>query len=161
MDRLGDPRLSVDDDIDCTLTNIKSKARRHQLEHGLDLLIVDYLQLIEVTGPAAREHHIQQITTISKGLKHLARELAVPVIILSQLSRAPELRSPAIPIMSDLRESGAIEQDAESVLMLYRDDYYTDDSDVLRANGRVRSQESDHPPHGYCRASVQRRKDAV
>ena len=130
MDGLGDPRLFVDDDIDCTLTNIKSKARRHQLEHGLDLLIVDYLQLIEVTGPATREHRIQQITTISKGLKHLARELAVPVIVLSQLSRAPELRSPAIPIMSDLRESGAIEQDAESVLMLYRDDYYNDDSDV-------------------------------
>ncbi len=130
MDTLADTRLFVSDDTDCTLTNIKSKARRHQLEHGLDLLVIDYLQLIEVTGTAAREPRVQQITTISNGLKHLARELAVPVIALSQLSRAPEQRSPPIPIMSDLRESGAIEQDAESVLMIYRDDYYNDASDT-------------------------------
>jgi len=129
MDKLEDARFFVDDDTDRTLVNLRSKARRQQLEHGLDLLIVDYLQLIEVTGQAAKENRIQQITTISKDLKNLARELHCPVIALSQLSRAPEQRTPPIPILSDLRESGAIEQDADSVLMLYREGYYNEDCD--------------------------------
>lgn len=124
FDGLTERRIFIDDDPNATLANIRSKARRHQFEHGLDLLIVDYLQLIEVTDRAAGENQTQRITFISKSLKSLARELHCPVIALSQLSRACEQRTPAIPVLSDLRDSGAIEQDADSVLMLYREGYY-------------------------------------
>ncbi len=129
FDALQERRLFIDDNPDTTLGNLRSKARRHQFEHGLDLLIVDYLQLIEVTDRAAGENQTQRITYISKSLKNLARELHCPVIALSQLSRACEQRTPAIPVLSDLRDSGAIEQDADSVLMLYREGYYNDDCD--------------------------------
>ncbi len=122
-------RIYVDDDPDTSLVNLRSKARRQQIEHGLDLLIVDYLQLIELTGKAAGENRVQQMSQISRNLKKLARELSVPVIALSQLSRACELRAPPVPILADLRESGSIEQDADTVLMLYREDYYRDESD--------------------------------
>ena len=93
-------------------------------------MIIDYLQLIEVTGRAAGENRTQQVTHISQSLKNLARELQCPVIALSQLSRSVEQRSPAIPILSDLRESGAIEQDADIVLMLYREEAYNEDCDA-------------------------------
>lgn len=129
FDELQERRIFIDDNPDTTLANLRSKARRHQFEHGLDLLIVDYLQLIEVTDRAAGENQTQRITYISKSLKNLARELHCPVIALSQLSRACEQRSPPIPVLSDLRDSGSIEQDADSVLMLYREGYYNDACD--------------------------------
>jgi len=127
FDTLKDCRIFIDDDSDTTLANLRSKARRQQLEHGLDLLIIDYLQLIEVTDRSAGENQTQRISFISKNLKNLARELHCPIIALSQLSRSCEQRTPPIPILSDLRDSGAIEQDADSVIMLYRAGYYDND----------------------------------
>ncbi|MCI0357845.1 MAG: replicative DNA helicase, partial [Planctomycetaceae bacterium] len=129
FDQLRDHPIFIDDDPDTTIGNLRSKARRQQLEHGLDLLIIDYLQLIEVTDRAAGENRTQQVSHISRSLKTLARELGAPIIALSQLSRATEQRSPPIPILSDLRESGGIEQDSDVVLMLYREEVYNEDCD--------------------------------
>lgn len=127
FDKLKDHPIYIDDDPDTTLGHLRSKARRLSLEHGLDLLIVDYLQLIEVPNNA-NENRTQQVSYISRSLKNLARELHCPVIALSQLSRSCEQRNPPIPVLSDLRESGAIEQDADSVLMLYRAEIYDQDT---------------------------------
>lgn len=129
FDGIKGERLFIDDDADRTLVNLRSKARRQQMEHGLDLLIVDYLQLIEVTGPTVKENRVQQISQVSRQLKQLARELHIPVIAVSQLSRNVENRPDKRPQLSDLRESGSIEQDADTVLMLYREDYYDEDTD--------------------------------
>lgn len=129
MDGLKDHPLFIDDDSDTTLVNLRSKARRQQIEHGLDLLVIDYLQLIEVTDRASGENRTQQVSHISRQLKNLARELRCPIIALSQLSRSVEQRNPPIPILSDLRESGSIEQDADSVLMFYRRGAYDEDCD--------------------------------
>lgn len=129
MDGLREHPLYIDDDSDTTLVNLRSKARRQQMEHGLDLLIIDYLQLIEVTDRASGENRTQQVSHISRQLKNLARELQCPIIALSQLSRSVERRNPPIPILSDLRESGSIEQDADSVLMFYRRGAYDEDCD--------------------------------
>lgn len=129
FDRIQQYPIAIDDDPDTRMTNLWSKARRHQMERGIDLLIVDYLQLIEVTDRAAGENRTQQVTYISKRLKHLARDLQCPVIALSQLSRQCEQRNPPIPQLSDIRESGAIEQDADSVVMLYRQGFYDPDCD--------------------------------
>lgn len=129
FDGLREHPIYLDDDPDTTLANLRSKARRQQLEKGLDLLIIDYLQLIEVTDRgAAGENRTQQVSHISRSLKNLARELQCPVVALSQLSRSVEQRNPPIPILSDLRESGSIEQDADVVLMLYREDAYNEDA---------------------------------
>ncbi len=127
FDQLKHHPLYLDDDPDTTIANLRSKARRQQMEHGLDLLIIDYLQLIEVTDRAAGENRTQQVSHVSRSLKNLARELNAPIIALSQLSRSTEQRNPPIPILSDLRESGAIEQDSDVVLMLYREDMYNED----------------------------------
>jgi replicative DNA helicase len=97
------------------------------MEFGLDLLVIDYLQLIEVTDRASGENRTQQVSHISRSLKNLARELGCPIIALSQLSRSVEQRSPPIPILADLRDSGSIEQDADSVVMLYRESAYNED----------------------------------
>jgi len=129
FDGIRGDRLYIDDDCDSTLAHLRSKARRQQMEHGLDLLIVDYLQLIEVGGKAGPENRVQEVSKISRDLKRLARELRVPVIAVSQLSRNVENRTDKRPQLSDLRESGSIEQDADTVLMLYRDDYYNEESD--------------------------------
>ena len=109
------------------LTSIKSKARRLKMESGLDLIIIDYLQLMSNGNSMNR---VQEVSEISRGLKSLARELDVPVVALSQLSRTLEARPDKRPIMSDLRESGAIEQDADIIMMLYRDDYYNEFSET-------------------------------
>ena len=133
FDQLKEHPIYIDDDADTTLGNIRRKARRQQIEHGLDLLIIDYLQLIEVTDRAAGENRTQQVSHISRSLKNLARELNAPVIALSQLSRAVEQRSPPIPILSDLRESGGIEQDSDVVLMLYRESVYNEECENPKA----------------------------
>ena len=101
---------------------MRTLARRLQAEHGLGLIVVDYLQLMEGRGGRYSDSRVNEISEISRGLKALARELNVPVIALSQLSRAVESRSPQIPRLSDLRESGSIEQDADVVIFLYRED---------------------------------------
>src|SRR4029434_6707491 len=103
---------------------MRAKARRLASEHGLSLIVVDYLQLM--TGRGRFDNRTLELASISRGLKGLAKELNVPVVALSQLSRAPEARSDHRPLLSDLRESGALEQDADVVLMLFRADMYPD-----------------------------------
>ena len=124
--RVAEAPIFVDDSPSGGVTDIKSKARRLMAEHGLDLIIVDYLQMME--GQRS-ENRVQQIAEISRGLKSLARELDIPVIALSQLSRAIEARQGHRPMLSDLRESGAIEQDADIVMFIHRPDRYLDDVD--------------------------------
>jgi len=128
-DRLSAARLFIDDSEGVTVGEMRTKTRRLKSREGLDLLVVDYIQLMEGGRRMRDENRVQEISTISRGLKMLARDLAVPIICVSQLNRAPDARPDKRPMLSDLRESGAIEQDADLVLMLYRDDYYNDDSE--------------------------------
>lgn len=128
MDELSKAELFIDDSVGSSVTEVRAKARRLQMEHGLDLLIVDYLQLMSSENQNWQGNRVQEIGEISRSLKALARELRIPVIALSQLSRAVENRPGKIPQLSDLRESGAIEQDADVVMMMYREDYYEEDS---------------------------------
>jgi replicative DNA helicase len=129
IDQVRNLPLFIDDDPDSTISNIRAKAIRHQLEHGLDLLVVDYLQLIEPPSGTSRENRVQEVSAISRGLKKLAKELHAPVIALSQLNRAVENRPKCIPHLADLRDSGTIEQDADIVLMLWRESAYEEDCD--------------------------------
>ena len=122
MDAFSQAPIYIDDTAGCTITDLRAKCRRLAMaEKNLGLIVIDYLQLIEGTG---REDRMQQISSISRGLKILAKELNVPIISLSQLSRAVEGRTDKRPMLSDLRESGSIEQDADIVMFIYRDEYY-------------------------------------
>ncbi|MGB4439409.1 MAG: replicative DNA helicase [Sedimentibacter sp.] len=123
MSTISDYKVFIDDTASVTLFEVMSKCRRLKIEKGLDMIIIDYLQLM-TDGGKGGDNRQQEISNISRGLKAMARELNCPVVALSQLSRAPELRNDHRPVMSDLRESGAIEQDADVVMMLYRDEYY-------------------------------------
>ena len=125
MGVLSEAPIFIDDSPNSNVMEIRTKARRLQAEHGLGLIVVDYLQLME---GRYNENRVQEISEISRSLKALARELEVPVVALSQLSRAVEQRPDKIPQLSDLRESGSIEQDADVVIFIYRDDYYHPDS---------------------------------
>lgn len=122
MNSISESNMFIDDTASITLFDLMSKCRRLKIDKGLDLVIIDYLQLMSYGGKS--ESRQQEISSISRGLKQLARELNCPVVALSQLSRAVEQRPDHRPILSDLRESGAIEQDADVVMMLYRDEYY-------------------------------------
>lgn len=127
---IGMSELAIDDTAAISVAEMRSKCRRYKLEHGLDMVIIDYLQLMSGSGSRRSEVSRQQeISDISRNLKALARELECPVIALSQLSRAVEQRPDHRPMLSDLRESGAIEQDADVVMFIYRDDYYNEDSE--------------------------------
>jgi replicative DNA helicase len=127
---LGTAPIFIDDTPGVTVNDLRTKARRLYAEHGLDLLIIDYMQLMTGSVSSGRsENRQQEISYISRSLKALARELNVPILALSQLSRAVESRSDKRPMLSDLRESGSIEQDADVVLFIYREDYYIEDSD--------------------------------
>lgn len=128
FDRLDGKRIYVDDDPDRSLVSLRSKARRLQMQHPLDLVVIDYLQLIEVTDRRVSENQTQRMSHISQGIKQLARELHCPILVLSQLNRECERRPDKRPQLSDLRDSGSIEQDADRVLMLYRDGYYNEDT---------------------------------
>ncbi len=128
MDELSKANIFIDDSVASSLPELRTKARRLQMEHGLDLIIVDYLQLMSTGNPSYAGNRVQEISEISRALKQIARELHVPVIALSQLSRAVESRPGNIPQLSDLRDSGSIEQDADIVMMMYREDYYEEDS---------------------------------
>jgi replicative DNA helicase len=121
MNDLSEAALYIDDTPNITSMELRTKARRLQAESGLDLVIVDYLQLMQATTSNRDSNRVQEVSEISRGLKALARELSVPVIALSQLSRQPEMRESKEPRLSDLRESGAIEQDADLVVFLYRE----------------------------------------
>ena len=126
---IGKSKLIIDDTPGISISELRSKCRKYKLEHGLKLIIIDYLQLMTGSGRNTDSRQ-QEISDISRSLKSLARELNVPVIALSQLSRAVEQRPEHRPMLSDLRESGAIEQDADVVMFIYRDDYYNKDSDM-------------------------------
>ena len=121
--------LYFDDSPAQTITDIRVKSRRLQAEAGVDLIIIDYLQLLSGRGGDRNENRQQEISQISRSLKSLARELKVPIVALSQLSRAVESRADKRPMLSDLRESGSLEQDSDVVMFIYREDYYLEDSD--------------------------------
>jgi replicative DNA helicase len=121
MTQLSEARVYIDDTPNISTMELRTKARRLQAEAGLDLVIVDYLQLMQATTTSRDANRVQEVSEISRGLKALARELSVPVIALSQLSRQPEMRESKEPRLSDLRESGAIEQDADLVMFLWRE----------------------------------------
>lgn len=121
MGRLSDAPIFIDDSASANIMELRTKARRLQAEHELGLIVVDYLQLMEGRNT---ENRVQEVSEISRSLKSLARELNVPVLALSQLSRAVENRNPPIPQLSDLRESGSIEQDADVVMFIYREEVY-------------------------------------
>ncbi len=123
---IGRSKLIIDDTPGISIPELRSKCRKYKLEHGLQLIIIDYLQLM--SGSGKTDSRQQEISDISRSLKGLARELKVPVVALSQLSRQVEQRPDHRPMLSDLRESGAIEQDADVVMFLYRDDYYNKDT---------------------------------
>ncbi len=127
MGPLSQINVFIDDTAGISLMEMKAKCRRLKIEKGLDLVVIDYLQLMQLDGHI--ESRQQEISAISRGLKALAKEMECPVVALSQLSRAPELRADHRPILSDLRESGAIEQDADVVMFLYRDEYYNQESE--------------------------------
>ena len=124
---IGKSNLIIDDTPGISVANLRSKCRKYKLEHNLGIIMIDYLQLM--TGSRKAESRQQEISDISRSLKEIARELQVPVVALSQLSRAVEQRPDHRPMLSDLRESGAIEQDADVVMFLYRDDYYNHDTE--------------------------------
>ena len=126
-DRMLKAELYFDDTSSTTVMDIRTRARRLKSEHGLDLIAIDYLQLIQAPGRA--ENRTLAVAEMTRSLKVLARELEVPIIVLSQLSRATEGRSDKRPMLSDLRESGSIEQDADIVMFLYREDYYNQDTE--------------------------------
>lgn len=126
LDRLSRSPLFIDDEPSVNILQMRAKARRLQAEHGLGLIIVDYLQLM--IPRTSTDNMVAQITEISRSLKALARELNVPVLALSQLSRAVEQRHPPIPRLSDLRDSGSIEQDADVVMFIYREDKYKEEA---------------------------------
>ena len=127
---IGRSNLIIDDTPGISISELRSKCRKFKLEQGLDLIIIDYLQLMTGRVGGRSESRQQEISEISRALKGVARELNVPVIALSQLSRAVEQRPDHRPMMSDLRESGAIEQDADVVMFIYRDDYYNKDTEL-------------------------------
>ena len=129
LDILSKARIHIDDTAGINIMEMKSKCRRLKAEEGLDLVVIDYLQLMNPEGKA--DSRTQEISVISRNLKLLARELDCPVLVLSQLSRAPEQRTDHRPMLSDLRESGSIEQDADIVIFLYRDEYYNEDTEAV------------------------------
>lgn len=127
LDELNGTKIVIDDTPGISIMEMRNKCRRLKAEQGLDLVVIDYLQLMSLQGKT--DSRQQEISTISRNLKLLAREIDCPVIVLSQLSRAPEQRQDHRPVLSDLRESGSIEQDADIVIFLYRDDYYNENTD--------------------------------
>lgn len=129
VDKVSDSNIVIDDTPGITVTELRSKCRKIKIEKDLGLVVIDYLQLMSGAGGRNSDSRQQEISEISRALKALARELDCPVIALSQLSRACETRNDHRPMLSDLRESGAIEQDADIVMFLYRDDYYNKDTE--------------------------------
>ena len=127
IDEIGKLQMFIDDTSGLTVAALRSKALKIKRESGLDLIVVDYLQLMQGTGSRIEQNRVQEVSAISRGLKLLAKEFDVPVLALSQLSRNVEMRAEKKPQLSDLRESGSLEQDADIVMFLYRDEYYNRD----------------------------------
>jgi replicative DNA helicase len=129
---LSEAPIYIDDTPALRIMEMRSKARRLHYEQGIDLLIIDYLQLMQIDGKM--ESKVQEVSEISRSIKALARELDIPIIAVSQLSRAAEQRQSHIPMLSDLRDSGSLEQDADIVMFIYREDFYTKEEDWYRHN---------------------------
>lgn len=129
MGSLSEAPIYIDDTPGITVLEMRTKARREAQKHPLGLIVIDYLQLMSGSRGGGEFNRVQEVSEISRGLKLIARELNVPVVALSQLSRSVESRSPQIPQLADLRESGSIEQDADIVAFLYREDYYNPETD--------------------------------
>lgn len=129
MGEMAEAPIYIDDTPGLSVLEMRTKARRAAHENELGLIIVDYLQLMQASSPRSDGNRVQEVSEISRGLKLIAREMNVPVIALSQLSRSVETRTPQIPQLSDLRESGSIEQDADIVMFIYREAYYNPDTD--------------------------------
>lgn len=142
---IGKSNLIIDDTPGISVSELRSKCRKYKLEHGLDIVIIDYLQLMTGSVGKNSESRQQEISEISRSLKGLARELNVPVVALSQLSRAVESRPDKRPMLSDLRESGAIEQDADVVMFIYRDEYYNKDSEFKKQAGIIIAKQRNGP----------------
>ena len=123
---LSKAKIYIDDTAGVTVMEMRSKCRRLKMEYGIDLILIDYLQLM---SGSSSENRQQEVSEISRSIKALAKEMECPVIALSQLSRAPEQRADHRPMLSDLRESGSIEQDADLVMFLYRDEYYNKETE--------------------------------
>ena len=160
LETLSAMQLFIDDTANIGVLEMRAKSRRLQAEHGLSLLVVDYIQLM--SGRGRFENRTLELASISRSLKGLAKELNVPIVVLSQLSRAPEARSDHRPQLSDLRESGALEQDADVVVLIYRDDVYNQDPnspDAGTAELIVAKQRNG--PTGVVQARVPARADAV
>ncbi len=133
MSTLSEAPIFIDDTPSITVSELRTKARREAHKHPLGLIIVDYLQLMSGGGKYGdSSNRVQEVSEISRGLKSVARELDVPLLALSQLSRSVESRSPQIPQLADLRESGSIEQDADVVAFIYREDYYNPETERRR-----------------------------
>jgi replicative DNA helicase len=145
-DRLSAARLFIDDSEGVSLGEMRTKTRRLKSREGLDLMIVDYIQLMEGGTGRREENRVQEISAISRGLKMLARDLEVPIVVVSQLNRSPDSRNDKRPMLSDLRESGAIEQDADLVLMIYRDEYYNPESSDDKGVAEVNVAKNRHGP---------------
>src|SRR4029450_13801847 len=133
LETLSAMRLFIDDTANIGVLEMRAKARRLQSEHGLNLLVVDYIQLM--TGRGRFENRTLELASISRSMKGLAKELRVPIVVLSQLSRAPESRSDHRPQLSDLRESGALDQDADVVILIFRQDMYKHDDEPSDSDG--------------------------
>lgn len=129
MEPMSRAKLFIDDTGGATVPEIRSKCRRLRARHGLDMIVIDYLQLMQSGGGRKSDSRTQEVSDMTRQLKLLARELDVPVVLLAQLNRGPETRQDHTPMIADLRESGSIEQDADIVLFIYRDDYYHEDSE--------------------------------
>jgi replicative DNA helicase len=129
MGEMAEAPIFIDDTPGVSVLEMRTKARRQAHTQPLGLIIVDYLQLMQGSGSRNSDNRVQEVSEISRGLKLIARELNVPVIALSQLSRSVENRSPQIPQLADLRESGSIEQDADIVMFIYREQYYNPETE--------------------------------
>jgi replicative DNA helicase len=133
LETLSDAHMYIDDTPGIGVLEMRAKARRLQSEHGLDMLAIDYIQLM--TGRGRFENRTLELASISRSLKGLAKELNVPVVVLSQLSRAPEARSDRRPQLADLRESGALEQDADVVILIFREEMYKQNNEPAESDG--------------------------
>ncbi len=162
MNALSEAPMYIDDTPNISAMELRTKARRLQAEAGLDLVIVDYLQLMQATTTNRDANRVQEVSEISRGLKALARELSIPVIALSQLSRQPEMRESKEPRLSDLRESGAIEQDADLVMFLWRDkERGQDDQDAGRRGHQPQAGQAPQRPDRRDPALVQEEADPL
>ena len=160
-EELKDAPLFIDDTPGMTVLELRAKARRMHLKHDIRCLFVDYLQLMTAPGASRQNNRQEEIATISRGLKALSRELSIPVVAMAQLNRAAEIREDHRPRMSDLRESGAIEQDADVVALLHREEYFKPDDASLKGPGRVDYRQAAKRAHRHGQTPIQQAVDPL